>query len=56
MLVDDSLTGREPDAGTFVAASWVQTAERRKDLVMVLGVNADTVVGDRNVPVAALAE
>ena len=47
MALDDLAAGRQADAGAFVLAAAVQALEDREDLVLVLVVEADAVVGNR---------
>ena len=47
MTIDDSLTQRKSDPRSVVLFTRVKALEDLEDLVLVVGVDADSVVGDR---------
>ena len=55
MVLDDLSTHRESDAGAFAGVLRPQPLKDTEDALMILGVDADAVVSDRNQPLASLA-
>jgi hypothetical protein len=54
MPFDDLLAGRQADAGAGVLGSRVQPFEDDEQLVGILGIDADTIVADRECPSAVV--
>jgi hypothetical protein len=55
MLLDDLLTDRQPDPGPAILVPRMQALEDVKDPGGLLGIEADSIILDREDPVEALA-
>ena len=54
VLLNDALAGRQTDAEALVLFSRVEAPEWGEYVLVVFGVNPDTVVGDRDLPTVSL--